>query len=80
MELHRKIKHNENLYCAQDLVSHTTKYMSTNFQGIFHLSFKQCKIKNERAKSVDPDAAHYELPHLDLHCLQIQFHFWRLKG
>ena len=30
-------------------------------------------FKDQRANSVDPDeAAHYELPHLDLHCLQIE--------
>ena len=32
----------------------------------------RCIIKEKRADNVDPDAAaHYELPHLDLHCLQI---------
>ena len=39
----------------------------------------QGEFKDKRAYSVDPDeAAHFELPHLDLHCLQIHllpFHF-----
>ena len=32
----------------------------------------RCIIKEKREDNVDPDvAAHYELPHLDLLCLQI---------
>ena len=38
------------------------------------ISFRE--FKDWRANSVDPDeAAHYELPHLDLHCLQTQLFF-----
>ena len=50
---------------------------SNRFQNLCLQNFKQSFIcvkhefKAYRAKSVDPDeAAHYELPHLDLYCLQ----------
>ena len=40
-----------------------------------------CELKYQKANSVDSDeVAHYEPPHLDLHCLQIEiFSFLCLK-
>ena len=36
-------------------------------------SYVTLRIQRQYANSVDPDeAAHYELPHLDLRCLQMQ--------
>ena len=63
----------------------TTKYLSANFQK--NVSSKLYYIENSKTRgqtvqilmrwlSVDLDeVAHYEPPHQDLHCLQIQLYY-----
>ena len=54
------------------------KFISEKFTEMLCPSFIKLRIQEQRANSVDPDeVAHYEPPHLALHCIQIpQFSFW----
>ena len=56
----------------------TTKFTFAKFQNVFHPSYIALRIqRKKRANSMASDeAAHYELPHLDLHCLQIHMFFY----
>ena len=50
-----------------------TKFSSANFQNMLSPSYFILKIQRQEGKSVDLDEeAHYDPPHPDLHCLQIQ--------
>ena len=50
-----------------------TKFSSANFQKILSPSYIIEDSKNRRQNSIDLDeVAHYEPPHQDLCCLQIQ--------
>ena len=54
------------------------KFRSAIFQKYFNQTVSYWEFKEQIANSVDPDeAAHKELPHLDLYCLQIQL--WGFK-
>ena len=51
----------------------TTKFSSANFQKMLSPSYILLRIQRLEGNSVDLDeVAHYEPPHQDLHCLQIQ--------
>ena len=55
-----------NLFSA---IMQMTKFTSAKFLNMFH----PVKLKEKNANTADLDeAAHYELLHQDLHCLQIQ--------
>ena len=44
-----------------------------NWKKYFATTLSFCELKDQKANSVDSDeVAHYEPPHLDLHCLQIK--------
>ena len=54
-------------------VKQTTKFSSANFQKMLSPSYIIQRIQTLEGKSVDLDGvAHYEPPHQELSCLQIQ--------
>ena len=64
------------LVCVNSLTTekHTTKFSSANFsKKKLNPCYFIMRIQRQRANSVDLDeVAHYEPPHQDLHCLQMQ--------
>ena len=52
----------------------TTKFISAKFQNLFFPNYNILIFKDLKANSLEPnEAAHNELPRLDLRCLQIHF-------
>ena len=71
-----------NLFLDQENVRESEKFFVCKiFKNIISKMYIENEKKKQRADSVDlEEAAYYELPPLDLGCLQIQFfHFSCLK-